>query len=65
VSSRPMTEGLIVLELLEELRVVNEKRGDHPLERLVVLDSRILAVGVHFGVLVGLVGGNLGPGKRK
>jgi len=35
---QPATEGLVVLELFEELRVVFEHRRDHPLQRLVVLD---------------------------
>jgi hypothetical protein len=35
---QPASERLVVLELLEELRVVFEQRGDHSLERLVVLD---------------------------
>ena len=53
----PAAEGIVVLELLEELGVVFEQRGDDALERFVVLDVGILAVGVLLGVLIGRVGG--------
>jgi hypothetical protein len=39
---QPVAEGIIVLELLEELRVVGEKRGDDALERFVVLNAGVL-----------------------
>ena len=51
----PATEGLVVLELLEELGVVFEHRCNHPFQGLVVLDLGILPVGVLFRVFVGLI----------
>ena len=54
-----MAEGFIVLELLKKLGVVREERGNHAFQRLVVLDSSVLSVGVLLGVLVSLVGGDL------
>ena len=53
---QPPPERLVVAELLEQLRVVLQQRRHHPPERLVVLDPRVLLVGVLLGVLVGPVG---------
>lgn len=55
---QPALERWIVAELLEEFGVVLEQAEHDAAERLVVLDARVLAVGVQAGVLVGGVGGN-------
>ena len=52
---QPSAERLVVLELLKELGVVLEHRGDHSFERLVVLDAGVLPVRILPGVLVGWV----------
>ena len=41
---KPVAEGFVVLELLEELRVVFEHRGEDALESLIVLDLGVLTV---------------------
>ena len=52
---QPALEGLVVLQLLEELRVVLHERHDHPFQGLVVPDASVLLVGVLARIL-GLVG---------
>ena len=42
--SQPMPEGLVILELLKELGVVFEERGNDSSERFVVLDLGILPI---------------------
>ena len=56
---KPAAEGFVVLELLEELRIIFEERGDDTLQCLVVLDLSILPVGVLLRVLILLVGRHL------
>ena len=55
----PAAEGLVVAELLEQLGVVCQQLGHGACEGLVVLDTRVLLVGVGHGVLVGPVIGDL------
>src|SRR5690606_17918685 len=52
---QPSPEALVVAEVLEEVRVIGEEVDDHPLERAVVLDSGVLAIGVGHGVPVLLI----------
>ena len=52
---QPPPERLVVAELLEQLCVILQQCRHHPPECLVVLDSRVLLVGVLLGVLVGPV----------
>ena len=55
---QPVAERFIVLELLEKLGIIGEKRRDDTFKRLVVFNASVLPVRILLGVLVSLVGGN-------
>ncbi len=56
---QPAAEGFIVTELLVEFGVIPEYSDHHLGQRLVVLDARVLAVGVLLGILIGRIGRDL------
>lgn len=49
---QPLPERGIVAELLEQLRMIGQEICHDALERFVVLDARVLAVGMFHGVLI-------------